>query len=347
MRRYRIVQWATGNIGRRALRAVIEHPDYDLVGVHVSSPEKAGKDAGALCGLGDVGVRATTSLEDIVRLDADCVLYMRHGLDAGEVARLLASGKNIVTTRGEFHHPPSMDASLRAAVEAACAAGNASIYSTGSSPGFVTEALTLPLLSLQRRLDRLTIDEYADVSSRDSPDMIFNVMGFGAPPESFDRRRAEHVKHAFAGTLAQIAEAIGKPIERFEVSAAVAAARRDIAIAAGVLPEGGIAAQRLVIDGYCAGAPLMRMTLNWYCSNDVDADDVDADWEFRETGWRVRVEGDTPLDVAITFPIAPDRWTATTPGYTAHRAVNAIPAVCAAAPGICTTVELPQVVARL
>jgi 4-hydroxy-tetrahydrodipicolinate reductase len=35
---------------------------------------------------------------------------------------------------------------------------------------------------------------------------------------------------------------------------------------------------------------------------------------------------------------------ATTPGYTASRAVNAVPYVCAAAPGIRTTVDLPQII---
>lgn len=341
-RRYRVVQWATGNIGRRSLRAVIEHPDYELAGLYVSSRDKAGKDAGELCGVAPVGVRATNSVDEIVGLDADCVLYMRQGFDGDELARLLASGKNVVTTRGEFHHPPSMDAGLRDKIERACAEGKSSIYSTGSSPGFITEAVTLPLLSIQRRLDQLIIDEFADVSSRDSPEMIFQVMGFGAPPESFDQQRAEHIKHAFSGTLSQVADAIGRPIERFEISASVAVAKRDINIAAGLLPKGGIAAQRLAIDGFSRGKSLMRQTLNWYCSAEVD-----ADWEFRETGWRVRVLGDTPLDISLTFPIAPENMTATTPGYTAHRAVNAVPAVCAAPPGIRTTVDLPQVIARL
>jgi 4-hydroxy-tetrahydrodipicolinate reductase len=33
------------------------------------------------------------------------------------------------------------------------------------------------------------------------------------------------------------------------------------------------------------------------------------------------------------------------PAYTANRAVNAVPFVCAASPGIRTTVDLPQIVA--
>jgi 4-hydroxy-tetrahydrodipicolinate reductase len=35
------------------------------------------------------------------------------------------------------------------------------------------------------------------------------------------------------------------------------------------------------------------------------------------------------------------------PGYTANRAVNAVAVVCAAPPGIRTTIDLPQVVAEL
>jgi len=68
---------------------------------------------------------------------------------------LLASGANIVTTRGEFHHPASMDPDVRAAVENACRAGGTSIHSTGSSPGFISEALPIALASIQRRLDSL------------------------------------------------------------------------------------------------------------------------------------------------------------------------------------------------
>ena len=91
-----------------------------------------------------------------------------------------------------------------------------------------------------------------------------------------------------------------------------------------------------------SGKPVLRFRANWYCSRDIEH----ADWELRESGWRIRVEGDTPLDVGITFPVAPEDYAAFTPGLTAHRAVNAVAAVCAATPGIRTTVDLPQVIAR-
>src|SRR4051812_25932223 len=101
---YRVVQWATGNIGTRSLRAVIEHPDLELVGVYVHSADKAGRDAGDLCGVGSTGVLATNDIDDVLESRPDCVLYMPQGCDIDQVSRLLEAGANVVTTRGEFHH---------------------------------------------------------------------------------------------------------------------------------------------------------------------------------------------------------------------------------------------------
>ena len=341
-RRYRVIQWATGNVGTRALRTLIEHPALDLVGLWVNSDAKRGRDAGVIAGIDPCGVIATGSVDDLVAMDAGCVLYMRQGTDMNELCRLLASGKNVVTTRGDFHHPASMDATVRDRIEAACRAGGTSIYSTGSSPGFITEALPIPLLSLSRRLDLLTIDEYADLSSRDSPDLLFNIMGFGRAPRTFDPRQIDHVKGDFAGSLAQLADAAGIAIDAWDAVGEMGVATRDIAIAAGTIVAGTVAAQRITISGLRHGQPVLRFRANWYCGRDIDR----TDWDLRPSGWRIVVQGDTPLDVAISFPVAPEDYAAFTPGLTAHRAVNAVAAVCQAAPGIRTTADLPQVIAR-
>jgi 2,4-diaminopentanoate dehydrogenase len=338
----RVIQWATGNIGLRALRTVIEHPDMELAGLWVSSPDKVGKDAGTLCGIEPTGIIATNSAAEMIATDADCVLYMRQGTDFDEVCALLASGKNIVTTRGDFHHPRTMDAAIRAKVEAACQQSGTSIYSTGSSPGFITEAMAIPLLSLSRRHECITINEYADMTSRNSPDMIFNIMGYGVPPGVFDQGKIDYVKHDFAGSLGQIADAIGLPCDHFEAVGEMSAARSTKQIAAGTIEKGTVGALRITVTGMHKGRAVVRFRANWYCTSDIEA----QDWELRESGWRVQVEGDTPLDVNITFPVTPECYPLFTPGLTGHRAVNAVHAVCAAAPGIRTTVDLPQVIAR-
>ena len=340
---YRVVQWATGNIGMRALRAAIEHPRLELVGLYVHSESKAGRDAGELCGLPPIGIKATRNVDEIIALGADCVLYMPQGCNFDELCRILAAGTNVITTRGEFNNPASLDPAVRERIDAACHRGNSSIHGTGISPGFITEALPLVLTSIQRRLDHLHIHEFADVSSRNSPQMLFEIMGFGrAPMPQADQGRADYLARSFGPSLQLTAQALNLPIDAIVAKGEVALASRDIDIAAGVIERGTVAAQRTTISALRAGKALISFSANWYCSTAIE-----ADWDLRPTGWHVEVAGDTPLDLAIHCPVPAERWAEVSPNLTAHRPINAIPYVCAAAPGIRTTVDLPQIIADL
>ena len=338
----RVVQWATGNIGARALRGVIEHPRLELAGVYVHSPEKAGRDAGELCGLGPTGVVATADPDLVLALGADCVLYMPQGCDFDMVSAILAGGTNVVTTRGEFHRPPSMDPERREQVEAACVRGGSSIHSTGSSPGFITEAVPLVLTSMQRRLDHLVIEEFADLSRRPSPELLFDLMGYGKDPAEFDPGRWAHGVQSFGPSLRLVAEEVGLPLESVEGTGSVAVARRTTRIAAGTIEAGTVAAQRMRVTGRRGGEPLLAFQATWYCTKDLD-----PAWELRATGWRVAVAGDAPLDVEIRFDVPLERMGELSPGFTANRAVNAVAAVCAAPPGVRTAFDLPHIVADL
>jgi len=340
---YRVVQWATGNIGSRSLRCVIEHPDLDLVGLYVYSGDKVGRDAGVLCGLEATGVVATDDVEQILTLRPDCVLYMGDRGDVDLLCRLLESGANVVATRSEFHRPASLDPDARARIEAACARGRSTLHSTGSSPGFITEALPFVLTSLQRSLDRITIEEFADMSTRNSPELVFGLMGFGSDPSTFDPGvREQYGGASFAGSLGMVADALSLPLDDVVATAQVALARRDVEVAAGRVEAGTIGAQRLEVAGMRRGRPLLTFGAHWYLTPDVE-----PAWDLRETGWRVRVHGDAPLDVQIRFPVPADEWAATSPGLTAHRPINAVPYVCAAEPGIRTSAELPQIIPNL
>jgi hypothetical protein len=347
LKRYRVVQWATGNVGARALRRTIEHPDLDLVGVYVHNADKVGRDAGELAGMSPIGIVATNRIEEIIALRPDCVLYMPHALDYAEVARLLESGANIVTTRMEFQNPATLDPAVRARLEEACRRGNSSLHATGSSPGFISEALPIVLLSLQRRLDCLTIYEYADCSSRNSPKMLFQMMGFAASPVGGPNQAIlHHMKESFGGTLRLTAEAVGLTLDSIEVSGGLGVARKDVHLPAGVVPAGTIAATRSIVSGMRNGKPLIRFIATWYVSSDVDTNDGER-WEFRDSGWRLLLEGDCPMDIGITFPVAPENYADMTPGLTAHRPVNCVRYVCEAPPGLQTTFDLPQVIANL
>ncbi|WP_153409290.1 NAD(P)H-dependent amine dehydrogenase family protein [Nocardia macrotermitis] len=340
--KYRVVQWATGTIGARALRGVIGHPELELVGLFVHSADKAGRDAGELCGLPPTGVLATDDIEQILDLDADCVLYMPLLFDGDTVVRLLTAGANVVTTCGAFHHPGSMDPALRHQVQHACGLGRSSVHSTGSSPGFISEAVPLVLSSIQRRLDRLAIDEYADLSQRDSPSMLFDIMGFGSAPTEFDPARAEYLAASFGPSLRLLGDALGQPVDSLTAHGEVATARETFTIAAGTIERGTVAAQRTTITAMVGDRPLLSFRATWYCGKDID-----PTWDLHDTGWHISVEGDAPLEVTLHFPIPLDRMAEISPAYTANRAVNAIPAVCAAEPGIRTTLDLPHIITRL
>ena len=338
----RVVQWATGTVGASAMRAVIGHPGMELVGVKVYSEAKVGKDAGELCGLPATGVTAARDIEAILALKPDCVLYMPESTDMDDVCRLLEGGANIVTTRAEFFNGATMEPALRERLEAACRKGASSIHASGSSPGFITEALPIVLTSLSRRLDLLTVDEFANCIDACSDEMLLNIMGFGETAEVFAKRELGKRDEVFEHSLSVLADAVGLPVERFEVTSEFALTRRPVQLHAISIPAGTVGGQRVAITGLHQGKPLLRFRSNWFVTTDLE-----PHWELRADGWRVLVEGDTPLDISIGFPVPAGERQLVLPRLTAHRPVNAVPYVCAARPGIVTTTDLPQVITRL
>ena len=89
----RVVQWATGNIGSRSLRAIIEHPRLELVGVHVHSAGKVGTDAGELCGVAPTGILATATIDEVIAPSSPTACSTcRAALDAAEVVRSAGVG---------------------------------------------------------------------------------------------------------------------------------------------------------------------------------------------------------------------------------------------------------------
>lgn len=340
--RLRVVQWATGTVGKSAMRAIINHPDLELVGVYVYSGRKEGVDAGDLCGLPLTGVKATRDLDAILALKPDCVVYMPESTDITDVCKILASGANIVSTRAEFFNPNHMASDMRATVEAACQQGKSTIHSTGSSPGFITEALPIVLLSLQRKLNLVTLEEFADCIDGCSEEMLIGIMGFGETPEAFGARNNPDRDAVFAASLAAIAERIGIPIDAFESHDEFAVTTQQTKLHQTAIAAGTVGGQRHTVTGLSNGKPVMRFRSNWYVTTQLE-----PAWDLRADGWRVRVDGDAPLDISISFPIPVADRQMVLPRLTAHRPVNMIAAVCAAAPGIATTADLPQVISKL
>jgi 4-hydroxy-tetrahydrodipicolinate reductase len=340
--KYRVAQWATGNIGLYALREIIRHPSLELVGVLTYDPAKAGVDAGVLCGERPTGVLATRDRAAIHALRADCVLYVPRVIDVDELIAFLNAGTNVVSACVELYDGAAGLAEAdRARISDACARTGASVYATGSDPGFITDTLPFALLSLERRVDSIEIDELANMSRRNSPEMLFDQIGFAKPPAAFDDRAATRQMES-PPPIAVIARAAGLAVDRWTQATEVAAARQHTRVLAGDIGAGTVGALRIVTTGLRGREAVIRMRQCWYCTTDLD-----PSWEFAApespAAWRVRVHGDAPLDVAITFPVPLDDWSEHSPALTANPPVNAVPYVCAARPGILRTSDLPPI----
>ncbi len=354
--RYRVIQWATGNTGQRALREVIRHPSLDLVSVLVYDPEKEGVDAGELCGEGPTGVLATTDRHAVLKVEADCCIYMPRATGSGQtragltedqlvddVVAMLASGTNVVTTNTDlFARGVRLSETNRARVLEACRKGRTSVWATGSDPGFITETLPLALLSIQRRVDLIEIEEFGDLSRRPSAHMVMEQMRFGKPLSDFDpERRRNHLYGEYQPPLSVLADIAGFEIDEWTSEGGVAAARHDTAIVAGEIKAGTAAAQRIIIYGRISGVDRIRFTQYGFVSRDVE-----PDWGLQPTGWRIRIHSDAPFDLSMPFPVPLDDLGSFVPAYNANGPVNAVPYVCAARPGILTTEDLPHILPR-
>ena len=266
---------------------MIRHPALELVGVRVYDAKKDGVDAGELCGEGPTGIPATTDRDAILKLEADCCIYMpratgrgktRAGLTEDElvddVVALLGSGTNIVTTCSDlFARGVRLSDANRARVLEACQKGSASVWASGSDPGFITETLPMALLSVQRRVDLIEIEEFGDLSRRPSAHMVMEQMRFGKPLAEFDpERRKNHLFGEYQPPLSVLADVAGFEIDEWTAEGGVAAAKQDLTIVAGTIKAGTAAAQRIIINGRSGGVDRIRFTQYGFVARDVDPD---------------------------------------------------------------------------
>jgi len=354
--RYRVIQWATGNTGRRSLREVIRHPSLELVGVRVYDAAKDGVDAGELCGEPPTGVLATSDRDAVLKQEAECCVYMPRATGRGQtraglteddlvddIVALLEKGTNIVTTCTDlFARGARLTDENRARVLGACERGSASVWASGSDPGFITETLPMALLSVQRRVDLIEIEEFGDLSRRPSANMVLEQMRFGKPLAEFDpERRKNHLFGEYQPPLTVLADLAGFTVDEWTAEGGVAAAKQDLEIVAGEIQAGTAAAQRVVIRGRSDGVDRIRFTQYGFVAMDVE-----PDWGLQPTGWRVRIHGDAPFDVSMPFPIPLEDLGSFVPAFNANGPVNAIPYVFGARPGFVTTEDLPHILPR-
>lgn len=342
---YRVIQWATGNVGREALRQIIANPELELVGCLVHGDEKAGLDAGELCKRPDTGVRATTDLDAVLALDADCVSHMplpsqQYGDDPGadlrNLCRVLEAGKNVVTTVG-YVYPRAYGKDVEAQLLRACEAGGTSLHGTGANPGWMSDVLPLTLSALSGRIDRIFVRESTNFSWYPSPQVIFGLMGMGSTEAEFaarSKRYTDWLSGLFRESVMLLADGLGAEVEEVLFESEYRLGKDDYDIAAGRVPAGTVAAQRFLWRAVVGGEPAIELEAIYKAHADAA-----TDWP--EAGFVCRVEGEPTMKLDLK-----ESWINNGLLATAVHAVHAIPAVCDAEPGIRTFLDLPLIRGR-
>jgi 2,4-diaminopentanoate dehydrogenase len=343
---YRVIQWATGGVGRAAMQGVVDHPDLELVGCWVHSSNKAGKDVGEIIGIPPLGVVATDDADSILDMEADCVVYSPLFADPFTVDRILQSGKDVVTPLGWFFP----QAEERKRVDEICKRAGTTLHGTGIHPGGITERFPLMLSALTGSVTRVRAEEFSDIRTYGAPDVIRDWMLFGADPDAARKSiMADALGAGFRQSVWMVADELGFDIEpnlRTTHEMAVATAPIDSPI--GPIAPGKVAAQRFRWEGLVDGEPVITAAVNWL----MGQENLDPAWKFGPTGERFEVEVTGDPGVLVTFkklhPVSVEAGLVRNPGIvaTAMHLVNAIPYVCEASPGLMTYLDLPLVAGR-
>lgn len=337
---YRVIQWATGAMGKTCLRAVIDHPDLELVGLYVYSAAKEGRDAGEIARREATGVIATRSMAEILAQDADVVIHaprIRFPYDAhkSDICRLLASGKNVISINGHSY-PAYHGLAYAREFEDACKQGGSTLFCAGLNPGFVVDKIAAAASGICTEIESIRIREVYNCREMPGHDYVFNVMGMGSDPKQLnlqDGPLAELFDGQFAEVVCHMAHRLGKDLDRIERDHEVVATPWDIQAAAGVVPAGSVAATNWRWHAIADGRRLITLSVNWIMDEKLPG-------YAGSHHWTIQLRGRPGLDITMDLVEPEDRGVRTRAVQygVAGSVINSIPEVCAAAPGI---LELP------
>ncbi len=352
--------WGPGSMGVIALRGVIDHPELQLVDVVVHSDAKAGRDAGELCGIGPVGVVAAQDPAAMLAGDADVVVYaaganLRPLEAVADMVSILRAGKNVVSCSVvPLVFPDAVNAALTDPLRQAALAGGASFFTTGIDSGFANDVLPLVLSGVSRVIESIRVTEMFNYATYPDKDAVYEILGFGKPPE-FTAFAAAPGMFAFGWgpVLHQLAAGLGVKIDNVEESIERIPASESFDTPTGHIAAGTIAAMRSTLTGYFGDRPTFVLDHVTRMRDDIAPDWPQPHISIRPKDlgygpasgrglYRVEIEGSPSM--RCEFEMAEDHdhdLGARIAG--ASRMVNAIPAVCAAPPGLLSALDLPMV----
>jgi 4-hydroxy-tetrahydrodipicolinate reductase len=342
----RVVHCGTGNVGTSGLQGIINHPDLELVGQYVWSPHKVGVDSGVLCGLAETGIRATDDWDALLDLAPDCLSYFgdsvgRELQSVDDVCRFLERGTNAVTISiYPWGYPPGMPPEYGDPAVAACAQGNSTAFFSGIDPGWATTDLAIAALACADRVECVRVQELGWWGDYTAEFVCRQYFGFGQSPD-FEPILISggFLKTMWAPTLLHIADVLGVEVDDWNVLYETDSVDHDVETGFGTVTAGTPSVVHFELQALSRGRPIAIAE-----HADRVARGAGPQWPVpfgpEELSFRIEVEGTPTFTLELNFDGSS--------GYkmTAMPAINAIPAVCAAEPGVKGPLEIPRYFAR-
>jgi len=341
---FKVAVVGPGGLGSCSIRELSRLPETRLVGVLAYSPQKNGADAGELAGIGTLGVKATTSFDEFVKIDCDCVLYTAR--DFGdfradkEILALLESGRNVVTPL-PYHFLKARGEEVQARFEAAARKGGSTLHGTGITPGFFNERLAMTMTGLSNDIQQISMQEFFNAELLADSLQTLQLLGFGSPKEAVANNpvMGSFAENYLKQPILYAAEKLGIKVERIERTSQVRTAPAAIKTPHMTIETGTVALVSYAWTAYTdTGKPFYRTEVFWYMGEAMKPKEATANdfWTVAIEGRpsiRVSVEGMGSLAKHLVIDATRDPAPA---GYimTVVAMVQAIPRVVAAPPGL-------------
>ena len=343
---FRVVHSGTGMIGRAALDGILNHPELELVGMYVHSPEKLGKDVGVFINRDAVGIKTTDRWDELLALKPDCLSYMSNSIGrevdaANDVCRFLERGVNAVTASiFAWAYPPAVPPEF-AHVHAACVKGRSSVYFSGSDPGWATTDMAIAALQMADHVECVRVCELGYWGNYEAEYVCREYFGFGQPPGFVPLLiKGGFLEQMWRPTLMNLCEAMGVQIEDWNVVHETDCLDHDVDTGFGVVRAGTASVVHFELQAINGGRPVAVV-------EHVDRVGRGAGPQWKapcgpgEFAFRIEVEGTPSCWVEhqmvhdLQIHMVSGRMGNVTNGKsTAMPLINAIPAVCRAEPGL-------------
>ncbi len=327
----RVLVLGTGQMGSGIARLVLEKQGLELAGAFAKRAERDGMDVGQAIGLGrdlDLRVRAdlAAAIDNArphVAIQATCSKLSEA---MAEIKTLLEQDVHVVSIAEEMAFPAHRSKAFADEIHALAVSNGVGVVGTGINPGFVLDLLVIALTGVCSNIRSITAERINDLSPYGPT--VLKSQGVGLEPEAFKRGVEDGTvvgHYGFSESIHMIASALGWEIDRIDEDRTpiVSSVRRSTPFV--TVQPGLVAGCRHQASAYRQGEPVITL---------IHPQQIQPQLEGVQTGDRIEISGKPDVTLCGSPEI---------PGgaATCALAVNMIPRLLNAAPGLYSMADLP------